>query len=40
MFNLEQLPVTLVFDKTGRLMKRFEGYTAEADLRAAIAKAQ
>jgi thiol-disulfide isomerase/thioredoxin len=39
-YKLEQLPVTLVFDKSGRQVKRFEGYTEEAALLAAIRQAQ
>ncbi|MGA2156933.1 MAG: hypothetical protein ABSH37_21185, partial [Bryobacteraceae bacterium] len=35
-YSVENLPVTLVFDRSGKLVKRFDGYTKEADLRAAI----
>jgi thiol:disulfide interchange protein len=35
-YGVENLPVTLVFDRSGKLLKRFDGYTKEADLRAAI----
>jgi thiol:disulfide interchange protein DsbD len=35
-YGVENLPVTLVFDRSGKLVKRFDGYTREADLRAAI----
>jgi len=35
-YGVENLPVTLVFDRAGRLVKRFDGFTKEADLRAAI----
>ncbi len=35
-YNLEQLPVTLVFDRSGNQVKRFEGFTPEADLLAAL----
>ncbi len=35
-YGVENLPVTLVFDRSGKLVKRFDGYTKEADLRAAI----
>ena len=38
-YNLDQLPVTLVFDRTGRQIKRFEGFTSEADLLAAVKQA-
>jgi thiol-disulfide isomerase/thioredoxin len=34
--RVENFPVTLVFDRSGKLVKRFDGYTKEADLRAAI----
>ena len=30
-YNLDLLPVTLVFDRTGKQVKRFEGFTPEAD---------
>ncbi len=35
-YNVAQLPVTLVFDKTGKIAQRFEGFTPEKDLRAAV----
>ena len=35
-YAVENLPVTLVFDRTGKLIKRFDGFTKESDLRAAI----
>jgi thiol:disulfide interchange protein DsbD len=35
-YNVENLPVTLVFDRSGKLVKRFDGFTKEPDLRAAI----
>jgi len=35
-YGVENLPVTIVFDRSGKLLKRFDGYTKEADLRAAI----
>jgi thiol:disulfide interchange protein len=38
-YGVENLPVTLVFDRSGKLVKRFDGYTKEADLRAAIVAA-
>jgi thiol:disulfide interchange protein DsbD len=38
-FRLDQLPVTVMFDKAGKVVQRFEGYTAEAELRAAVEKA-
>jgi thiol:disulfide interchange protein DsbD len=34
----ELLPVTLVFDRSGKQVKRFEGLTSEADLQAAVQK--
>ncbi|MEO8367926.1 MAG: cytochrome c biogenesis protein CcdA [Candidatus Solibacter sp.] len=39
-YTLDQLPVTLVYDRTGKQVKRFEGFTPEADLQAAIKQAQ
>jgi thiol:disulfide interchange protein DsbD len=33
------LPVTLIFDRSGKQVKRFEGFTSEADLQAAVEKA-
>jgi thiol:disulfide interchange protein len=38
-YNLEQLPVTLVFDRGGKQVKRFEGFTPEADLLSAVKQA-
>jgi thiol:disulfide interchange protein len=38
-YKLDQLPVTLVFNRAGKLVKRFEGFTAEAELVAAVVKA-
>jgi len=38
-YKLDQLPVTLVFDRTGKQVQRFEGFTPEADLVAAVEKA-
>ncbi len=39
-FNVgEDLPVTLVFDRSGKLIKRFDGRIEEGELRAAIAAA-
>jgi thiol:disulfide interchange protein DsbD len=38
-YNLDQLPVTLVFDRAGKQIKRFEGFTSEADLLAAVKQA-
>ncbi len=35
-YGVENFPVTLVFDRSGKLVKRFDGYTKEADLQAAI----
>ena len=40
MGNLGELPVTIVFDRNGNTVKRFEGIVSEEDLRAAIANAQ
>jgi thiol:disulfide interchange protein len=33
------LPVTIVFDRAGKQIKRFEGFTSEADLQAAVQQA-
>lgn len=35
-FKLDALPVTLVFDRTGKVVKRFEGFTPEDELQAAV----
>jgi thiol:disulfide interchange protein DsbD len=35
-YALEQLPVTLIFDRSGKQLKRFEGFTSEAELLAGI----
>ena len=37
--KLEPLPVTLVFDRQGKQVKRFEGFLAEDQLQAAIQQA-
>jgi thiol:disulfide interchange protein len=38
-YNLDVLPVTLVFDRTGKQIKRFEGFASEADLLNAVKQA-
>ena len=38
-YKLDSLPVTLVFDRTGKQIKRFEGFTPEADLLSAVKQA-
>ena len=38
-YRLDQLPVTLIFDRTGKQVQRFEGFTSESDLRSALQKA-
>ena len=38
-YKLDALPVTLVFDRTGKQVQRFEGFTPEDGLLAAIQKA-
>jgi thiol:disulfide interchange protein DsbD len=38
-YKLDALPVTLVFDRKGKLIQRFEGFTPEDGLLAAIQKA-
>jgi thiol-disulfide isomerase/thioredoxin len=38
-YKLDELPVTLVFDRTGKQVRRFEGFTAEADLLSAVKQA-
>ena len=38
-YNLDSLPVTLVFDRAGKQIKRFEGFTPEADLLSAVKQA-
>ncbi len=38
-YKLDALPVTVVFDRSGRQVKRFEGFTPPGELRAAVEKA-
>ena len=38
-YKLDQLPVTLVFDRSGKQVKRFEGFTSEAELLDAVKQA-
>ena len=38
-YNLDELPVTVVFDRSGKQIKRFEGLTSESDLQAAVQQA-
>ena len=38
-YGLDQLPVTVVFDRTGKQVKRFEGFTPEDALRTAVGQA-
>jgi thiol:disulfide interchange protein DsbD len=38
-YNLDLLPVTLVFDRSGKQVKRFEGFTPEAELLSAVKQA-
>jgi hypothetical protein len=38
-YKIDGLPVTLVLDRAGQLVRRFDAGTKEADLRAAIGKA-
>jgi thiol:disulfide interchange protein DsbD len=38
-YNLDSLPVTVIFDRTGKQVKRFEGLTTESALLAAIRQA-
>jgi thiol:disulfide interchange protein DsbD len=37
-YKLDLLPVTLIFDRAGKQVHRFEGFTSEADLLAAVQK--
>jgi thiol:disulfide interchange protein len=37
--SIDSLPVTLVFDRAGKQVQRFEGLTGEAELQAAVQKA-
>ena len=39
-YKLEELPVTLVFDRAGKQVKRFEGFTEEAALLEAVRQAR
>ena len=38
-YKLDSLPVTLVFDRAGKQVRRFEGFTPEADLLSAVKQA-
>ena len=38
-YKLDSLPVTLVFDRSGKQVKRFEGFLKEDDLQAAVKQA-
>jgi thiol:disulfide interchange protein DsbD len=38
-YGLDELPVTVVFDRSGKQVKRFEGFTPEVELRAAVQQA-
>ncbi len=38
--NMDQLPVTIVLDRNGNTVQRFDGLATSAEIRAAIAKAQ
>jgi thiol:disulfide interchange protein DsbD len=38
-YNLDVLPVTLVFDRNGKQIKRFEGFVSESDLLTAVKQA-
>jgi thiol:disulfide interchange protein len=40
MGSLDELPVTIVLDRNGNTVQRFNGFTKPEDIRAAIAKAQ
>ena len=35
-YDLDQLPVTIVFDRSGKRVKRFEGFIAEDALQAVV----
>ena len=37
--QFEQLPITIVYDRAGRKVQRFEGFTKAEDIRAAVEKA-
>ncbi len=38
-YGLDQLPVTVVFDRSGKQVKRFDGLVSESDLQAAVQQA-
>ena len=38
-YGLDELPVTIVFDRSGKQVKRFEGFTAEDALQAVVQQA-
>jgi thioredoxin-like negative regulator of GroEL len=38
-YGLDELPVTIVIDRSGKLVKRFEGFTSAEALQAAVQQA-
>jgi peroxiredoxin len=38
-YSLDELPVTIVFDRSGKQVKRFDGFTAEDALQAVVQQA-
>ena len=38
-YKLDALPVTVVFDRTGKVVKRFDGFLKEDELKAAVSQA-
>ncbi|MBV9746839.1 MAG: TlpA family protein disulfide reductase, partial [Acidobacteriia bacterium] len=38
-FQIDELPVTVIFGRDGRLVKRFNGFTKEQEIQAAVQSA-
>jgi hypothetical protein len=38
--SMDQLPITVVLDRNGNTVQRFDGLASPAEIRAAVAKAQ
>jgi thioredoxin-like negative regulator of GroEL len=38
-YKIDSLPVTVVFDRSGKQLKRFDGLTDESDIEAAVRQA-
>jgi len=38
-YAIDELPVTVVFDRSGKQLKRFDGFTSESAIEAAVQQA-